>query len=444
MPLPDVRKRETEFGRSGAASAFVSYSHADWDPLVRDFRTQLSLYLDSKPDLSLRSSAVYWERDQIAAASRWNDNITNALETATDFIFLVSHHSLSSEFCVQTELRIALQRGLRIIPIILSACPWRELRHPSFPDRLMLGELAAIPKDAAYNLLPIAEWPDRQRGILTCIEQLGELFASPAQPASGSPFASTRMPRTLPFLCNQKRVENDVVLGLRQWANESLLLLLKGKVEDRGPGFWERLVARELKLRVERHLNAQLGEVRPLEWLDPDTGGADPDRMKMEMLIALSKALAGDPYSIDSSEALSSALTSLDVICPLVATLPRGSATWASASIRALLDVLEACPASTPMNRLVIGLIVEDPALCGVENLRQQFAIPSAGRVCALEPAPLCEFDIEDVRLWHRNNPVDRYTRMDEEQLLAAIFEKEAVLLRFSGLERQLKKLRAL
>ena len=445
--MPTVQKHGSQvaarFGETGMASAFVSYSHHDWKDFAEEFRRQLTQVLDSRPDLSLRSHEVYWERDHVRAGDDWDDRITGDLAKATDFIFLASSRSLESKYCVNRELLFARRSGLRIIPVILSGCKWDTLEHPEFPGEPLLGPKAAVPKDTKFNLLPIAQWQSRDEAMLVAAEQVAEAFAAPSATSPSSPFSRAAMPRTLPFLCNQKRVETDIIRGLRHWQGQALLLLLKGRTEDRGPGFWDRLVARELKDYVEKRLQLQLREARPLGWLDPDGDQRSPEVFRDEMLIALSTAITQDPYEIDSVERLADALRRSERVLPLFATLPKSKPAWAGATIQALRELLEACPEGTPLNRLAIGLSVEDPSLLESANLCERMAIQPSPSLRVVEPSALSEIDSEDVRIWHRNNPVSRYTRLDEEQLVNAIFESPGTL-PFVGLETQLRKLHAL
>jgi len=106
-----------------ATTVFVSYSHKDkvWlerlkvhlSPLRRDFDFDI------------------WEDTQLRPGKKSLVEITSALNAANVAIFLVSADFLDSEFIRDNELPLLLdaadQRGVTILPVILSPCLYRHI-----------------------------------------------------------------------------------------------------------------------------------------------------------------------------------------------------------------------------------------------------------------------------------------------------------------------------
>ena len=85
-----------------------------------------------------------WDDTRITPGNEWCLKIEHALETATVALLLISANSLTSEFILQREIPLLLERrsneGLRIIPIILEPCPWNTVAW--------LQQMEIRPKDA--------------------------------------------------------------------------------------------------------------------------------------------------------------------------------------------------------------------------------------------------------------------------------------------------------
>jgi tetratricopeptide (TPR) repeat protein len=104
-------------------TVFISYSHKDeiWkDRLVGQLRV---LVLEGAFDL--------WDDRDIAAGDGWEAKIETAMERARAAVLLISADFLISGFIRGTEVPRLLQRraqnGLRIIPLIVRPCPWRQV-----------------------------------------------------------------------------------------------------------------------------------------------------------------------------------------------------------------------------------------------------------------------------------------------------------------------------
>lgn len=106
---------------------FISYSHKDEKFLV-DLQTHLKPFLRS-------GSVTAWSDQQIAAGSKWFNEIEAALAKTRVAVMLVSPHFLASDFIHEHELGPLLQEaetgGVTILWVQIRACAYAEtpLKH---------------------------------------------------------------------------------------------------------------------------------------------------------------------------------------------------------------------------------------------------------------------------------------------------------------------------
>ena len=92
-----------------------------------------------------------WHDKEIPGGDRWQEEIFSAhLPTSDLLLYLVSADSLASENCYK-ELEIALNKEIRVIPIIFADCDWKN-------DQL--SNLQGFPD----NGTPINEWVPESKG----------------------------------------------------------------------------------------------------------------------------------------------------------------------------------------------------------------------------------------------------------------------------------------
>jgi hypothetical protein len=127
-------------------SVFVSYSHEDeaWkDRVVQHLRV-----LQHQGDLDL------WDDRRIVPGEPWHDAIWRALGSSSVALLLVSANSLTSEFILDKEVPELLRRrateGLRLIPVILRPCAWRDVSW--------LASIQAFPRDGR----PLSSLPEHE------------------------------------------------------------------------------------------------------------------------------------------------------------------------------------------------------------------------------------------------------------------------------------------
>ena len=113
---------------------FVSYSHKDPQYLGDDSLLGFLKGLGADGDVD------FWTDERIAAGSLWDDEIRNRLESSDIALVLVSQAFLDSPYCTRVEIGSFLdacrQRGMVIIPIVLSPCEWE--RHQWLATRQFL------------------------------------------------------------------------------------------------------------------------------------------------------------------------------------------------------------------------------------------------------------------------------------------------------------------
>ena len=121
---------------------FITYAHEN-----REAKSNLITSLA----VMIRAGLIkIWHDAEVLGGERWKEEISSNLLQSDLVLFLVSPQSLASNNCCK-ELEIAIEKDIRVIPIILTACDWR---------RNELGELQAFPDDG----LPISQWTSEESG----------------------------------------------------------------------------------------------------------------------------------------------------------------------------------------------------------------------------------------------------------------------------------------
>jgi hypothetical protein len=130
---------------------FISYSRKD-EQLREKLVTHLALL---KQQNLIRS----WYDREIGAGEDFHRAISKELATAEIILLLLSPDFLASEYCMDVELKIALERHhsatdpARLIPVIVRTCGWRHHEQ--------LSRLNALPTDGR----PIDEWPNADKAF---------------------------------------------------------------------------------------------------------------------------------------------------------------------------------------------------------------------------------------------------------------------------------------
>lgn len=141
-PYEAIEELMAEYGKPEADTAtgtppqvFICYSHKDqaWkERLV----TQLRVLAD-------QGLLAIWDDQQIDLGDNWKQQIDTSLENAKAAVLLISADFLTSKFITGEEVPDLLVRrdreGLRMFPVIIKPCPWREVKW--------LAEMQCYPKD---------------------------------------------------------------------------------------------------------------------------------------------------------------------------------------------------------------------------------------------------------------------------------------------------------
>lgn len=113
---------------------FVSYSHQD-----EAWKKKVWAHLDVLASEGLD----VWEDRQIGGGDNWLPAITQAIARCDVALLLISANFLTSRFILDKEVSALLKRrekqGVRVIPVILSACAWTRVSW--------LKSIQARPKD---------------------------------------------------------------------------------------------------------------------------------------------------------------------------------------------------------------------------------------------------------------------------------------------------------
>ena len=158
---------------------FVTYSHAN--TAAKD---KLITYLDVMKRQDLIS---IWHDNEILGGDKWREEIFSTnLPNSDVLLYLVSADSLASENC-NRELSIALDEKIRIIPIILEDCDWKN-------DKL--GDFQASPERGKA----INEWQPESKGWQSVVDGIRKVVKEIQSQPKSSPRITPKEVETLAFL----------------------------------------------------------------------------------------------------------------------------------------------------------------------------------------------------------------------------------------------------
>ena len=69
----------------------------------------------------------YWYDENIRAGDNWNKKIEHAVNHCEIAICLISKDFLDSDFIREKEIPIFLEKGIKIIPILVGSCGWKTV-----------------------------------------------------------------------------------------------------------------------------------------------------------------------------------------------------------------------------------------------------------------------------------------------------------------------------
>jgi hypothetical protein len=137
---------------------FYSYAHED-----ESWRQELGTLL--KP-LVQKGKIVEWHDRKITPGCDWNAEISEQLRKADLIFFLISKDFLASDYCFGVEVDTAMERlkkgGVRVVPILLKPCLWRDSRFSA---------LQFLPRDAK----PVITWPQPEIALAEVAEEISKI-----------------------------------------------------------------------------------------------------------------------------------------------------------------------------------------------------------------------------------------------------------------------------
>lgn len=144
-----------------AARIFISYSHADSAMLERLHKHLAQLERDGSID--------GWYDREIHAGSRFDREISAELARSNVFIACASPDYIGSQYCMDIELKLALERekagSLSIVPVIFEPCEWK---------RTPLSQFKAVPKDGKS----VSEHTNQNIAFLDIVTEIRRLVSS--------------------------------------------------------------------------------------------------------------------------------------------------------------------------------------------------------------------------------------------------------------------------
>lgn len=141
-------------------SLFISYSHKD-DRYRDELRGALTAY-ERMQEIEI------WDDTRIEPGQKWEAEILEKLESADIIVLLLSNDFIKSDYCMQDEMKRALERDAAgecvIVPIVVRACRF---------EKLDVGKIQAI----LPNGKPIKQHKDRDVAWLEVTKQLDRVLA---------------------------------------------------------------------------------------------------------------------------------------------------------------------------------------------------------------------------------------------------------------------------
>jgi hypothetical protein len=237
-------------------NVFICYARED-SPV----RANLEKYL--VPLSRMRRISV-WSDGHLIPGQTWDAQIRRQLAEADVVILLLSIDFLNSQYILETELRIAVERHrqakARLIPVLVRPLP--QGANP-FP------EIQGLPAD----LLPIESWEDKEQayvdvadGIGKAVEEIAAATAPRATEAAGLPFARGWQPKSHIF-CDRDEQEFEFLSTCRALLKARpgipQVYLIRGEPLDRPDTLVERLYYDKIRNLVNSRITEKRKALYP-------------------------------------------------------------------------------------------------------------------------------------------------------------------------------------
>ena len=143
---------------------FISYAHADARS-CDEFRVHIS-------SLEKNLNMKFWHDSRIHGGQNWNSEISEAIESASVFVHLLTPTYFDSIYITETEYpAISAWRPLRRqleVPILVRECLWDYA----------FGPLQVLPHDGRSGLKAVERWRPRDHGWNAANVQLRRAIVS--------------------------------------------------------------------------------------------------------------------------------------------------------------------------------------------------------------------------------------------------------------------------
>lgn len=140
---------------------FLSYSHAD-----EKYKEELDKHFAA---LKRSDKVETWNDREMAAGTRFDDDIKNHLNQDDIIILLISSDFIASDYCYNIEMQKAIERAnnneCKVIPIIVRPCLWTETP---------IKDILSLPKDGK----PISKYEDRDEAYLEIVSAVNNMINS--------------------------------------------------------------------------------------------------------------------------------------------------------------------------------------------------------------------------------------------------------------------------
>jgi len=131
---------------------FISYAHEDW-ALLEELKPTFQ-------NIVLSKGLAFWDDTLLTGGQKWEPAINAAINRARYFVFLMSPHSIVSDFILRVEWPAmtarAVSAGALVIPVLLKHCLWTQ--RPEFK------QLQVIPR-RGKGPYAVQRWRPRNVGI---------------------------------------------------------------------------------------------------------------------------------------------------------------------------------------------------------------------------------------------------------------------------------------
>lgn len=169
--------------RQLSRAVFISYAHADnesADPKQR----WLDRFLQFLKPLVRQQDLTTWSDQDLKTGDDWHRRIQGQFAAAKATVLLVSPAFLASDYIANNELPVLLKnaadRGVKILPIIISPCLYEEtqFKYPDPRNGPNLFSLASIQSaNPPSKTLVEMDEGEQNRVLLKVAKQLAELLS---------------------------------------------------------------------------------------------------------------------------------------------------------------------------------------------------------------------------------------------------------------------------